>query len=68
MKDHEIRVLVNELTEVARTYSHTQQLREQIARVVKSRIKKNPQEREPNLRGAVEPRQCSSKKLSRTVK
>lgn len=34
MKDHEIRELVSELTEVAQQYGQTQQLREQIRGVV----------------------------------
>jgi hypothetical protein len=43
MKDHEIAQLVNELVEVAKTYWHTQQLRERISRLVVPAIKKaNP--------------------------
>ncbi len=38
MKDHEIRELVNKLTDVARKYGQTQQLRERIKAVVKDAI------------------------------
>ena len=41
MKDHEIRELVNELTKIAKTYAHTQQLRSRISGVVCKHIK-NP--------------------------
>lgn len=34
MKDHERRLLVNELTKVAKSYGHTQQLRSQMLKVV----------------------------------
>ena len=40
MKDHEIRELVNELTRVAKTFSHTQQLRSRISGVVIKHVKK----------------------------
>ena len=39
MKDHEITLLVNELTKVARTYGQTEQLRARIAEVVIKTIK-----------------------------
>lgn len=38
MKDHEIRELVSELTQVAREYGQTQQLRERIRGVVLPRL------------------------------
>lgn len=38
MKDHQLRELVNQLTETARTYADTQQLREQIADKVKAAL------------------------------
>lgn len=31
MKEHEVAKLINDLTEIARTYGHTQQLRERIS-------------------------------------
>ncbi len=34
MKDHELRELINAVTEAARTYADTQQLREQIAHLI----------------------------------
>ncbi len=43
MKDHEIRELVNKLTDVAREYGQTQQLRERIARVVKDAVPREKQ-------------------------
>jgi protein associated with RNAse G/E len=40
MKDHEIRELVNEVTEVAKEYANTQQLRERISMAVKEHLEK----------------------------
>lgn len=42
MKDHEIAQFVNQLTEVARTYGHTQQLRDRISEVVHRRLEHGP--------------------------
>ncbi len=39
LKDHEIAQLVNALTQVARDYHHTQQLREQISKLVNKALK-----------------------------
>ncbi|AOZ65430.1 hypothetical protein [Klebsiella phage vB_KpnS-VAC51] len=39
MKDHEIAQLVNKLTEAAKTYAHTQQLRAHMSRIVKEALK-----------------------------
>jgi len=39
MKDHELRELINAVTEAARTYAGTQQLREQIAHLITPAIK-----------------------------
>lgn len=39
MKDHEIRELVNRLTEAARTYGQTQQLRAHMSRIVNEALK-----------------------------
>lgn len=45
MKDHEIRELVNKLTEIARTYAHTHQLRAHISREVNRALKTNQPEK-----------------------
>lgn len=41
MKDHEIRELVNELTQAAKEYAHTQQLRAVISRIIHDTLAKN---------------------------
>ncbi len=43
MKDHEIRELVNELTQVARDYGQTQQLRDRIAGIIVHHLKQVPE-------------------------
>ena len=39
MKDHEIAQLVNKLTEAAKTYAHTQQLRAHMSRIVNEALR-----------------------------
>lgn len=39
LKDHEIRELVNKLTEAARTHGQTQQLRAHMSRIIKEALK-----------------------------
>lgn len=39
LKDHEIRELVDKLTEAARTYAHTQQLRAHMSKIIKEALK-----------------------------
>lgn len=39
IKDHEIAIAVNEITSIARSYAHTQQLRERIAQVVRKAVR-----------------------------
>lgn len=40
MKEHEVAKLINDLTEIARTYSHTQQLRERISYCIHQSLEK----------------------------
>lgn len=51
MKDHEIAQLVNDLTQVAREFGATQQLRERIAAVIVPVLKKVPDGRRQEVRG-----------------
>lgn len=64
MKDHEIRGIVNELTEVAGNYANTQQLRDRIASVIvpvlKNRLPK-PQTNRDAFESYVRERYTSSR-------